>query len=324
MSEILLRVRDLKTYFFTSLGLAKAVDGVSFKIHKGEVLGLIGESGSGKSVTALSIMNLIPSPPGKIVDGQVLLDDFDLLQTKESEMWKIRGKRIAMSFQDPMTYLNPVHRIGDQIAEAIIIHQKLRKSEAFEKAIEIMELVQIPDAPQKARDYPHMLSGGMRQRVLLAMALSCNPELIIADEPTTALDVIVQANILDLLKDLKLKLNLSMLLISHDLGVVARLADRVAIMYAGRIMEYGEITTIFDSPKNPYTIGLLDSLPRIEEDQEKLISIPGDIPDMINPPSGCRFNPRCSHAISRCREEVPSLIEYEKDHLVACFQINKF
>ncbi|MBQ04292.1 peptide ABC transporter ATP-binding protein [Candidatus Bathyarchaeota archaeon] len=324
MSEILLRVRDLKTYFFTSLGLAKAVDGVSFKIHKGEVLGLIGESGSGKSVTALSIMNLIPSPPGKIVDGQVLLDDFDLLQTKESEMWKIRGKRIAMSFQDPMTYLNPVHRIGDQIAEAIIIHQKLRKSEAFEKAIEIMELVQIPDAPQKARDYPHMLSGGMRQRVLLAMALSCNPELIIADEPTTALDVIVQANILDLLKELKLKLNLSMLLISHDLGVVARLADRVAIMYAGRIMEYGEITTIFDSPKNPYTIGLLDSLPRIEEDQEKLISIPGDIPDMINPPSGCRFNPRCSHAISRCREEVPSLIEYEKDHLVACFQINKF
>ncbi|MDP6049174.1 MAG: ABC transporter ATP-binding protein [Candidatus Bathyarchaeota archaeon] len=324
MSEILLRVRDLKTYFFTSLGLVKAVDGVSFKIHKGEVLGLIGESGSGKSVTALSIMNLIPSPPGKIVDGQVLLDDFDLLQTKESEMWKIRGKRIAMSFQDPMTYLNPVHRIGDQIAEAIIIHQKLRKSEAFEKAIEIMELVQIPDAPQKARDYPHMLSGGMRQRVLLAMALSCNPELIIADEPTTALDVIVQANILDLLKDLKLKLNLSMLLISHDLGVVARLADRVAIMYAGRIMEYGEITTIFDSPKNPYTIGLLDSLPRIEEDQEKLISIPGDIPDMINPPSGCRFNPRCSHAISRCREEVPSLIEYEKDHLVACFQINKF
>jgi peptide/nickel transport system ATP-binding protein/oligopeptide transport system ATP-binding protein len=324
MSEILLRVRDLKTYFFTSLGLVKAVDGVSFKIHKGEVLGLIGESGSGKSVTALSIMNLIPSPPGKIVDGQVLLDDFDLLQTKESEMWKIRGKRIAMSFQDPMTYLNPVHRIGDQIAEAIIIHQKLRKSEAFEKAIEIMELVQIPDAPQKARDYPHMLSGGMRQRVLLAMALSCNPELIIADEPTTALDVIVQANILDLLKELKLKLNLSMLLISHDLGVVARLADRVAIMYAGRIMEYGEITTIFDSPKNPYTIGLLDSLPRIEEDQEKLISIPGDIPDMINPPSGCRFNPRCSHAISRCREEVPSLIEYEKDHLVACFQINKF
>jgi len=324
MSEILLRVHDLKTYFFTSLGLVKAVDGVSFKIHKGEVLGLIGESGSGKSVTALSIMNLIPSPPGKIVDGQVLLDDFDLLQTKESEMWKIRGKRIAMSFQDPMTYLNPVHRIGDQIAEAIIIHQKLRKSEAFEKAIEIMELVQIPDAPQKARDYPHMLSGGMRQRVLLAMALSCNPELIIADEPTTALDVIVQANILDLLKDLKLKLNLSMLLISHDLGVVARLADRVAIMYAGRIMEYGEITTIFDSPKNPYTIGLLDSLPRIEEDQEKLISIPGDIPDMINPPSGCRFNPRCSHAISRCREEVPSLIEYEKDHLVACFQINKF
>jgi len=324
MSEILLRVRDLKTYFFTSLGLVKAVDGVSFKIHKGEVLGLIGESGSGKSVTALSIMNLIPSPPGKIVDGQVLLDDFDLLQTKESEMWKIRGKRIAMSFQDPMTYLNPVHRIGDQIAEAIIIHQKLRKSEAFEKAIEIMELVQIPDAPQKARDYPHMLSGGMRQRVLLAMALSCNPELIIADEPTTALDVIVQANILDLLKDLKLKLNLSMLLISHDLGVVARLADRVAIMYAGRIMEYGEITTIFDSPKNPYTIGLLDSLPRIEEDQEKLISIPGDIPDMINPPSGCRFNPRCSHAISRCREEVPSLIEYKKDHLVACFQINKF
>jgi peptide/nickel transport system ATP-binding protein/oligopeptide transport system ATP-binding protein len=324
MSEILLRVRDLKTYFFTSLGLVKAVDGVSFKIHKGEVLGLIGESGSGKSVTALSIMNLIPNPPGKIVDGQVLLDDFDLLQTKESEMWKIRGKRIAMSFQDPMTYLNPVHRIGDQIAEAIIIHQKLGKSEAFEKAIEIMELVQIPDAPQKARDYPHMLSGGMRQRVLLAMALSCNPELIIADEPTTALDVIVQANILDLLKELKFKLNLSMLLISHDLGVVARLADRVAIMYAGRIMEYGEITTIFDSPKNPYTIGLLDSLPRIEEDQEKLISIPGDIPDMINPPSGCRFNPRCSHAISRCREEVPSLIEYEKDHLVACFQVNKF
>ena len=324
MSEILLNIRDLKTYFFTSLGVIRAVDGVSFKINKGEVLGLIGESGSGKSVTALSIMRLIPNPPGRVVGGQVLLEDLDLLQTREEEMWKIRGRRIAMSFQDPMTYLNPVHKIGDQIAEAIIIHQHLDKSEAFEKAVEMMEMVQIPDAYRKAIDYPYMLSGGMRQRVLLAMALSCHPELLIADEPTTALDVIVQADVLELLEDLKRKLNLSILLISHDLGVVAKLADKVAIMYAGRIMEFGEIATIYNAPKNPYTMGLLESLPKIDEDQDKLISIPGDIPDMLNPPSGCRFNPRCSYAIPRCREEVPSLIACEEGHLVACFRADEF
>ena len=320
MKEKILSVENLKTWFFVSDGIVKAVDGVTFDINRGEVLGLVGESGCGKSVTARSIMRLVPDPPGKIVDGKVLFDGVDLLRITEEEMRTIRGGRIAMSFQDPMTYLNPVHKVGDQIAEAIMLHQDLQKEEAFEKAIEILKLVQIPEAPRRAIDYPHQLSGGMRQRILLAMALSCNPDLLIVDEPTTALDVIVQAEVLDLLKDLKKKLNLSIILITHDLGVVVNLADRIAVMYAGRIMELGDKVEIFTSPKNPYTIGLLASVPNIDDDQRELISINGDVPDMVNPPSGCRFHPRCPYVKTRCKEKFPPLKEFNDGHFVACFE----
>ncbi|MDP6049112.1 MAG: ABC transporter ATP-binding protein [Candidatus Bathyarchaeota archaeon] len=320
MKETLLQVENLKTWFFVSDGIIKAVDGVTFNVNKGEVLGLVGESGSGKSVTARSIMRLVPDPPGKIVDGKVLLEGLDLLKITEYDMRRIRGGKISMSFQDPMTYLNPVHRVKDQIAEAIILHQNLQKKEALEKAVELMKLVQIPDAPLRANDYPHQLSGGMRQRILLAIALSCNPDLLIADEPTTALDVIVQAEVLALFKDLKEKLNLSIILITHDMGVVVNLADRIAVMYAGRIVELGDKIKIVTSPEHPYTIGLLASLPKIEKDRSELISIPGDVPDMANPPSGCRFHPRCSFIETRCIEEIPPLKEYENGHFIACFR----
>ena len=320
VKETLLQVENLKTWFFVSDGIIKAVDGVTFNVNKGEVLGLVGESGSGKSVTARSIMRLVPDPPGKIVDGKVLLEGLDLLKITEYDMRRIRGGKISMSFQDPMTYLNPVHRVKDQIAEAIILHQDLQKKEALEKAVELMKLVQIPDAPLRANDYPHQLSGGMRQRILLAIALSCNPDLLIADEPTTALDVIVQAEVLALFKDLKEKLNLSIILITHDMGVVVNLADRIAVMYAGRIVELGDKIKIVTSPEHPYTIGLLASLPKIEKDRSELISIPGDVPDMANPPSGCRFHPRCSFIETRCKEEIPPLKEYENGHFIACFR----
>jgi oligopeptide/dipeptide ABC transporter ATP-binding protein len=320
VKETLLQVENLKTWFFVSDGIIKAVDGVTFNVNKGEVLGLVGESGSGKSVTARSIMRLVPDPPGKIVDGKVLLEGLDLLKITEYDMRRIRGGKISMSFQDPMTYLNPVHRVKDQIAEAIILHQNLQKKEALEKAVELMKLVQIPDAPLRANDYPHQLSGGMRQRILLAIALSCNPDLLIADEPTTALDVIVQAEVLALFKDLKEKLNLSIILITHDMGVVVNLADRIAVMYAGRIVELGDKIKIVTSPEHPYTIGLLASLPKIEKDRSELISIPGDVPDMANPPSGCRFHPRCSFIETRCIEEIPPLKEYENGHFIACFR----
>jgi oligopeptide/dipeptide ABC transporter ATP-binding protein len=320
VKETLLQVENLKTWFFVSDGIIKAVDGVTFNVNKGEVLGLVGESGSGKSVTARSIMRLVPDPPGKIVDGKVLLEGLDLLKITEHDMRRIRGGKISMSFQDPMTYLNPVHRVKDQIAEAIILHQDLQKKEALEKAVELMKLVQIPDAPLRANDYPHQLSGGMRQRILLAIALSCNPDLLIADEPTTALDVIVQAEVLALFKDLKEKLNLSIILITHDMGVVVNLADRIAVMYAGRIVELGDKIKIVTSPEHPYTIGLLASLPKIEKVRSELISIPGDVPDMANPPSGCRFHPRCSFIETRCKEEIPPLKEYENGHFIACFR----
>ena len=320
VKETLLQVENLKTWFFVSDGIIKAVDGVTFNVNKGEVLGLVGESGSGKSVTARSIMRLVPDPPGKIVDGKVLLEGLDLLKITEHDMRRIRGGKISMSFQDPMTYLNPVHRVKDQIAEAIILHQDLQKKEALEKAVELMKLVQIPDAPLRANDYPHQLSGGMRQRILLAIALSCNPDLLIADEPTTALDVIVQAEVLALFKDLKEKLNLSIILITHDMGVVVNLADRIAVMYAGRIVELGDKIKIVTSPEHPYTIGLLASLPKIEKVRSELISIPGDVPDMANPPSGCRFHPRCSFIETRCEEEIPPLKEYENGHFIACFR----
>jgi oligopeptide/dipeptide ABC transporter ATP-binding protein len=313
----LLSVDSLKTYFYTSRGIVKAVDGVTFEIDKGKVLGVVGESASGKSVTAHSIMRLVPDPPGKIVGGQILLGTTNLLSLDEAEMRKIRGSRIAMSFQDPMTYLNPIVRVGDQIAEALIIHEGLDKTSARKAAVEAMQMVQIPSAEERVYDYPHQLSGGMRQRILLAIALSCRPELLIADEPTTALDVIVQASILELLKDLKNRLS-SIMLITHDLGIVAELADDVCIMYAGKVMERASVDLVYSSPGHPYTRSLLESLPSLEAERTRLKSIEGDVPDAISPPSGCRFHPRCSYAADSCREAIPPLEEVERRHWVAC------
>ena len=320
----LLQVEDLKTWFYVTDGIIKAVDGVSFDVNKGEVLGLVGESGCGKSVTSRSIMRLVPDPPGKIVGGKVFFEGVDLLCITEEEMRKYRGSKIAMSFQDPMTYLNPVFKVGDQISEALMIHQGIEKKDALDKSIELMEMVQIQDPSQRAQDYPHQLSGGMRQRILLAMGISCNPQLLIADEPTTALDVIVQAEVLDLLEDLKKRLNLSLILITHDMGVVAQLADKIAIMYAGRIMEQSDVETIFHKPKNPYTVGLIESLPNIDERQDRLVSIAGDVPDLIDPPSGCRFHPRCPYAKPICSKEIPVLRKIREGHIVACHRADEF
>jgi len=324
MTEKLLQVEDLKTWFYVTDGIIKAVDGSSFDVNKGEVLGLVGESGCGKSVTSRSIMRLVPDPPGKIVGGKVFFEGVDLLSITEEEMRKYRGSKIAMSFQDPMTYLNPVFKVGDQIAEALMIHQGMEKKDALEKSVELMEMVQIQDAYRRAQDYPHQLSGGMRQRILLAMGISCNPQLLIADEPTTALDVIVQAEVLDLLDDLKRRLTLSLILITHNMGVVAQLADRIAIMYAGRIMELSDVRTIFHKPKNPYTMGLIESLPNIEKAQDRLVSITGDVPDLINPPSGCRFHPRCPYAKPICSKEIPEFKQYKEGHMVACHRADEF
>jgi len=318
LKETLLRIRGLKTYFFTSSGVVNAVDGVDLDIGKGETVGLVGESGSGKTVTALSIMRLIPQPPGRIVQGEVLLEGDDLLKKTEHEMRKIRGDRVAMSFQDPMTYLNPVIRVGDQIAEAIMLHQEVSRSEALKKAVDAMEMVQIPSAADRAREYPHQLSGGMRQRILIAIAICCNPDLLIADEPTTALDVITQDQILELMRDLRSRIGSSLLLITHDLGIVGELADYVAVMYAGNVLEYGDVNTILRRPRHPYTSGLLESTPRIDWGKRRLKMIPGTIPDMIHPPSGCRFHPRCAQAKASCVSEQPKLIEIEAGHMVAC------
>jgi len=318
LKETLLRIRGLKTYFFTSSGVVNAVDGVDLDIGKGETVGLVGESGSGKTVTALSIMRLIPQPPGRIVHGEVLLEGDDLLKKTEHEMRKIRGDRVAMSFQDPMTYLNPVIRVGDQIAEAIMLHQQASRSEAVKKAVDAMEMVQIPSAADRAREYPHQLSGGMRQRILIAIAICCNPDLLIADEPTTALDVITQDQILELMRDLKNRIGSSLLLITHDLGIVGELADHVAVMYAGNLLEYGDVNTILRRPRHPYTSGLLESTPRIDWGKRRLKMIPGTIPDMVHPPAGCRFHPRCAQAKASCVSEQPKLIEIEAGHMVAC------
>lgn len=315
----LLSIRDLKTYFYTSLGVVKAVDGANLDIDKGDIIGLVGESASGKSVTALSVMRLVPVPPGKIIGGQILLDGENLLEKSDNEMRRIRGKRISMSFQDPMTYLNPLFNVVDQISETILIHQDTTKEDAFNKAIEIMELVGIPAPEERAKDYPFQFSGGMRQRILLAIALSCNPDLLIADEPTTALDVITQAKVLNLMINLKNKLDSSILLITHDLGIVSQMADHVAIMYSGKIQEFADVKTMFDNPRHPYTRGLLNSLPRLGN-MDRMISIKGEPPDPINPPSGCRFHPRCPYATEICNKKEPEYIMIKKGHYVNCLR----
>jgi oligopeptide transport system ATP-binding protein len=319
MSEKLVEIRNLKTHFYTDDGISPAVDGVNLFIKRGETLGVVGESGCGKSVTSLSVMRLIPNPPGKIVDGEILFEGRDLLKLSESEMRKIRGNDISMIFQEPMTSLNPVYTIGDQIAEAITLHQGLNKKEALNKAVEMLRLVGIPLPDKRVKEYPHQLSGGMRQRVMIAMALSCNPKLLIADEPTTALDVTIQAQILELMKKLKKDLGMAIMLITHDLGVVAEMAERVVVMYAGKVIEEGDVVSIFKHPLHPYTEGLLQSIPRMDSNREKLHVIDGVVPNPLNLPTGCHFNPRCPYAIDKCRESQPALEQVAPGRYVACF-----
>ncbi|GAQ25851.1 ABC transporter ATP-binding protein [Tepidanaerobacter syntrophicus] len=319
MSKNLVEVKNLKTYFFTEDGVVPAVDGVDFSIKEGETLGIVGESGCGKSVTSLSILRLVPSPPGKIVDGEILFRGENLLKKSESEMRKIRGNDISMIFQEPMTSLNPVFTVGEQIAEAIELHQGLDKKQAMDKAVEMLKLVGIPSAEKRVYDFPHQMSGGMRQRVMIAMALSCNPSLLIADEPTTALDVTIQAQILELMKDLKKKLNTSIMLITHDLGVVAEMAENVLVMYAGKVVEYADVRTIFKEPKHPYTIGLMESIPRLDQPREKLYVIEGTVPNPFDMPKGCRFHPRCPEAKDICVNREPALIS-SNNHQVSCWK----
>lgn len=315
----LLEVKNLKTQFFTDDGIVKAVDDISFVIGKEETFGLVGESGCGKSVTALSIIKLISWPPGKIVGGQVLLEGEDLLKKTEEQMQKIRGCKISMIFQEPMTSLDPVFTVGNEIMEVIELHQGLGKEEARKKALDMLHVVGIPDPERRMKEYPHQLSGGMRQRVMIAMALSCNPKLLIADEPTTALDVTIQAQILRLMDKLKQDFSASVLLITHDLGVIAQQCDNVAVMYAGEIVEYGSVEAIFGNPLHPYTIGLYQAIPRLDSDRERLRIIEGNVPNLIQIPPGCRFHPRCSHASERCAREMPQLVERENNHYTRCF-----
>lgn len=311
----------MKTQFPTLLGVVRAVDGIDLDVEVGETVGLVGESGSGKTVTALSIMKLVP-PPGRIVEGRILFNGANILELSEAEMRRVRGEKIAMCFQDPMTYLNPVMRVGEQIAENITLHEKLEKQQALGKAIEMMDLVGIPHPSERYQDYPHQLSGGMRQRILLAMAISCRPKLLIADEPTTSVDVIIQAQILKMLMELKRKLDTSILLITHNLGIVAQLCDKIAVMYAGNIVEYAETDELFDAPKHPYTETLLGSIPRLDVDTKSLKIMRGSVPDLINPPSGCTFHPRCSYAKETCGKQMPDLKAIEKGRLVKCLLYN--
>ncbi|MBP3041152.1 ABC transporter ATP-binding protein, partial [Bacillaceae bacterium Marseille-Q3522] len=313
----------LKTYFKSNKKEIPAVDGVDLKINKGETVALVGESGSGKSITSLSIMRLIPSPPGKIVDGEVLFNGKDLVQLSENDMCKIRGNEISMIFQEPMTSLNPVLTIGEQIIEVLMYHQKLSKSAATKKAIEMLELVGFSRAKEIIHDYPHRLSGGMRQRVMIAIAMSCNPKLLIADEPTTALDVTIQAQILDLMKDLSEKSETSILLITHDLGVVSEVADRVVVLYCGQVVEEAQVDDLFEDPKHPYTVGLMGSIPSLEGDEDRLNSIVGNVPAPEHFPKGCRFAPRCPHAFERCMKEAPELMTLKGGRKVRCFLHDK-
>ena len=319
-NDVLLDVQNLKTQFFTVDGVGRAVDGVNFQVKRGETLGLVGESGCGKSMTSLSILRLVPNPPGRIVDGKVLFKGEDLLQYSEKEMRKIRGNQISMIFQEPMTALNPVFTVGEQIAEVYRIHRSMGRRDAFNAAVEMMEKVRIPAAPQRAKEYPHQLSGGMRQRIMIAMALACDPDLLIADEPTTALDVTVQAQILSLMDDLKERMNASIILITHDLGVIAEVADRVAVMYAGQIVEDSPAESIFSDPQHPYTRGLLRSIPSMtDETQKRLNVISGTVPSPFRYPEGCRFAARCEELFEPCDKETCNMIQTSEERQVRCF-----
>jgi len=322
MPENLLDVQNLHTYFYTDEGIVKAVQDVSFSIRQGEVLGVVGESGCGKSVTALSVMRLITPPAGQIVRGSIVFEGQDLLALPEQAMQQIRGNRIAMIFQEPMTSLNPVFSVGFQISEAVLIHQNLNRKAARDKARDMLERVGIPAPARRIREFPHQLSGGMRQRVMIAMALSCEPSLLIADEPTTALDVTIQAQILDIIQHLKESYHMAVMLITHDLGVIAENADRVIVMYAGRIMESAKVQLIFENPLHPYTWGLIHSIPGVDENtpgRTLLNAIPGMVPNLLDLPDGCPFQDRCANTIDRCYHEVPVLFEAEDNHYTVCF-----
>jgi len=316
--EPLLEVRDLRTHFFSRAGVVRAVDGVSFRLQRGEILGLVGESGCGKSVSSLSLMRLVDRP-GRIVSGQIVFEGRDLLALSKEEMRRLRGNRLAMIFQEPMSSMNPVFTTGSQIAEAILVHERVSRGAARERALRLMRLVGIPDPERRFRQFPHQFSGGMLQRMMVAMALACNPSLLIADEPVTALDVTIQAQILDLIRALRDQTGASILLITHDMGVVAETCDRVAVMYLGKIVETGPLAAIFDAPKHPYTVGLFASIPRLEEQVEWLQPIPGAVPSPLNLPAGCRFCSRCPRAMPVCAEAEPPVLEVAPGHQVACF-----
>ncbi|MHC2995109.1 MAG: ABC transporter ATP-binding protein [Candidatus Atribacteria bacterium] len=324
MEDLLLQVKDLKTYFYTDDGVVKAVDGIDFTIKKGETLGMVGESGCGKSVSALSMLQLVQDPPGKIINGEIWFKGEDLLKKKSEKMRKIRGNDISMIFQEPMTSLNPVYTIGEQISEAIILHQKLNKEKALKKTIEMLKLVGIPSPEKRVHEYPHELSGGQRQRAMIAMALSCNPDLLIADEPTTALDVTIEAQILELIKKLKDEIGMAVLMITHDLGVIAEVSDYVVVVYAGKAVEYADVISIFKNPKHPYTIALQKSIPQLtDEPGRKLEVIKGNIPDPLALPYGCKFHPRCKFAIDLCKKKEPELEKIGDNHIVRCWMYNK-
>jgi len=319
VNNTILQINQLKTYFFTRNGVVKAVDAVSFGLRKGESLCMVGESGCGKTATALSILRLIDSPPGEIVDGEILYRGEDLLRCSSKRLRQIRGNRIAMIFQDPQSSLNPVFNVGDQIMEQVKLHLRLGHQSALEKTVQLMEQVGIPRVRERMKDYPHQFSGGMKQRVMIAAALSCNPEILIADEPTTALDATIKMQILDIFQDLKQKNNTSILFITHDLGTVAGIADRIIVMYGGRIAEAGTVFDIFDQPKHPYTLGLINCLPNISKRGDRLTPIPGMIPSLINPPEGCIFYPRCQRHMPICEKQRPKEIAVSGEHTVACY-----
>jgi len=316
----LLEIQGLKTHFKTDDGWLHAVDGVDLSIDAGETLGVVGESGCGKSVTALSIMGLVPQPPGRITGGEVLLEGEDLLKARPERLRDLRGDQLSMIFQEPMTSLNPAFQAGDQIAEGILRHKNVNAGEAKDQAVQMLRKVRIPSPEARAREYPHQLSGGMRQRVMIAMALACNPKLLIADEPTTALDVTIQAQILELMRALREELGTAIILITHDLGVIAELADDVIVMYAGKVVERCAVPRLFAEPQHPYTIGLLGSIPRLDLEQERLSAIEGFVPDAAAMPEGCRFHPRCPFSIEKCRQEEPALAEIAPNHFAACWR----
>jgi peptide/nickel transport system ATP-binding protein len=322
--DMVLDVTGLQTVFFTNSGLFKAVDDVSFQVRRGETLAIVGESGCGKSVTALSIMRLVPDPPGRIVGGSMMLEGTDLLALDKSGMREVRGNRISMIFQEPMTSLNPVMRIGDQISEAVRLHQTMTRKQAWEQAVSMLRRVRIPVPERRALEYPHQLSGGMRQRAMIAMALVCRPALLIADEPTTALDVTIQAQILALVLELQQELGMGLILITHDLGVVAQTAQRVIVMYAGKKVEEADVETLFAEPRHPYTRGLMASIPTLPlpgaKAEARLVEIPGMVPSLTRLPKGCAFAPRCELAMARCREEYPPLLSFGANHLAACWR----